>query len=248
MEDLLKQTAHRPWPLPEGPWIQKHTWANILFAHWPVPAAVLRPLVPARLELETWEGKAWVGITPFCITGARLRGVPPVPFLSTFPEVDVRTYVRFEGTPAVFYFSMNAPNPVVAAAARLVYHMPYVEAEVESEVQGERIWLRSYRADAETQRAEWEATYWPTSEPFTAEPGTRESFLIERWALFTVDGEGHVYRTDIHRQPWPVQTAAAEIRKCTLAEADGIPLPEERPLLHYSRGVDVLIWPPNRVR
>lgn len=248
MDDLLNHTEHRPFPLPAGPWVQKHTWANILFAHWPVPAEVLAPLVPSPLQIDTWEGSAWVGITPFCIQGARLRGVPPVPFLSTFPEVDVRTYVRREGVPAVFYFSMNAPNPVIAAAARLAYHMPYVAAEVGSSADGDRISVRSLRVGGEGPAADWDSTHWPVSEPFRAEPGAREYFLIERWALYTVDREGHLYRTDIHRQPWPVQRAAVEIRRNTVAGAHGIRLPDQAPLLHCSRGVDVLIWLPARVR
>lgn len=124
MSDLLEKTGHRPWPLPEGAWVLKQTWQNVLFAHWRVPVEIVRPLVPAPLEVETWDGSAWLGITPFCLSGVRLRGTPAVPFLSTFPEVDVRTYVRLEERPGVFYFGLEAPNPVIAAAARLVYHPP----------------------------------------------------------------------------------------------------------------------------
>jgi uncharacterized protein len=246
--DLMEQTDHRPWPLPEGPWIQEQTWGNILFAHWPVPPEAVRPLVPDKLELDTWEGEAWVGITPICITGLRLRGTPALPLLSTFPEVDVRTYVQLEGKPGVFYFTLEAPNPVVAAAARLVYHMPFVAAEVSQESDGETFHHRSCRTAGETGTVEWEASYHPVSEPFEARPGTREYFLIERWALYTVDGQGNIDRAEIHRLPWPVQRAQAEIRRNTLASACGIPLPHREPLLHFSQGVDVLIWPPAKVR
>lgn len=222
MRDLLEKTEHRPWPLPEGPWVQKHTWCNILFAHWAVPVEVVRPLVPQKLELDTWAGTARFAITPFCISGARLRGTPAVPFLSTFPEVDVRTYVRLDGKPRVFYFSLEAPNPVLTAAARLVYHMPYVEAEVTSEVEGESIRLRSCRTGRNGMAAEWEASYRPVSKPFEAKPGTLEYFLIERWALYTIDAKRGIRRAEIHRLPWPLQEAQAEIRNNTMAEANGI--------------------------
>src|SRR5437016_4218350 len=114
--DLTERVSHRPWPLPEGPWVQKQTWEDILFAHWPVPAETLRPLVPEPLEIDRFEGEAWVGFTPFRIRGLRLRGTPPLPGFSTFPESDLRTYVQLDGKPGVWYFSLYAPNAVVAAA------------------------------------------------------------------------------------------------------------------------------------
>src|SRR5688572_8937724 len=90
---MLGKVDHRPWPVPHGPWIMAQTWNDLLFAHWPVPVDMLRPLLPASLELDTYEGQAWLSITPFMLTGARPRWVPPVPGLSAFPELNVRTYV-----------------------------------------------------------------------------------------------------------------------------------------------------------
>ena len=247
MSELLDRTEHRPYPLPTGPWVQQQEWSNLLFAHWPAPVDVIRRLVPDRLEIELWEDTAWLGITAFCIRGARLRGTPALPLLSTFPEVDVRTYVRLGDRPGVFFLSLHAPNPVIAAAARLVYHMPYVGAAVTCEVEGDTVRLRSCREEAGGTPTEWDAAYRPTSEPFEAQPGTRDHFLIDRWALYTEDGEGRLYRAEIHRPPWQVQHAEAEILKNTLAEAHGIRLPEQEPLLHFSRGVDARIWLPEQV-
>jgi uncharacterized protein len=246
VRELLEKTAHRPWPLPRGPWVQKHTWSDVLFAHWQVPAEVVRPLVPEKLEVETRHGGAWVGISSFCMRGARLRGMPALPFFSTFPEVNIRTYVRLEDRPGVFFFSLNASNPLFTSAARLVYHMPYVRAEVSSERDGDSIHLRSSRA-GEGESAGWECSYRPVSGVFEAQPESLESFLVERWALYTADNRGRIDRVEFHRPPWPLQQAEAEIRKNSLAEARGIRLPPQAPRLLFSWGVDVLIWPPVRV-
>lgn len=246
--DLIEQIGHRPWPLPEGPWVQSQRWSNILFAHWPVLAADLRPRVPAPLELDTLEGEAWVGITPFCIRNLRLRGLPPLPLVSTFPEVDVRTYVRLDEKPGVFYFSLDAPNALVAAAAKMFYHMPYVTAEVEANTEGDHFHFRSRRERPDAPPVEFEGTYWPDSEVFRAEAGTREEWLIERWALYTVDREGEIDRVEIHRPPWPLQQAQAELRCESLAAANGLTLPGPPPMLHLSTGVESLIWLPKRAR
>jgi uncharacterized protein YqjF (DUF2071 family) len=247
MSDLLDRTEHRPYPLPQGPWVMQQAWQNILFAHWPVPVDLIRRLVPEGLEVDCCEGTACLGVTPFWIRGARLRGAPALPFLSTFPEVDVRTYVRYGVRPGVFFLSLHAPNPVVAAAARLVYHMPYVGADVDGEVERDTVWLRSCTGKLAAGPAEWEARYRPVSESFEAEPGTLEYFLMERWALYTVDREGCLHRSKIHRLPWQLQHASADIHKNTLAGAHGIDLPEREPLLHFSHGLDVLVWPPEKV-
>jgi uncharacterized protein YqjF (DUF2071 family) len=246
MSEPLENTAHRPWPLPRGPWVQKHTWSDVLFAHWPVPAEVVRPLVPEKLEVETRDGSAWVGISSFCMRGARLRGTPALPFFSTFPEVNIRTYVRLDDRPGVFFLSLNASSLLFTSAARLVYHMPYVRAEVSSKRDGESIHLRSRRG-GEGEPAEWECSYRPLPGVFEAQPGSLESFLVERWSLYTVDGRGRIDRVEFHRPPWPLQRAEAEIRKNALAEAHGIRLPPQAPHVLFSWGVDVLIWPPLRV-
>src|SRR5579859_5771812 len=128
MSANLEQIAHRPWPLPAGRWVMAQNWHDLLFAHWPLPAAILRPHVPARLEIETFGGQAWLGVVPFRMSGVRLRGTPAVPWLSAFPELNVRTYVVADGKPGVWFFSLDAANPMAVAIARAWFHLPYFRA------------------------------------------------------------------------------------------------------------------------
>ena len=91
---ILQMQAHRPWSLPSGPWVMAQQWLDLLFAHWPIPVETMRALVPAQLPLDTWDGSAWVGVVPFRMAGVRPRLTPAVPWLSAFPELNVRTYVK----------------------------------------------------------------------------------------------------------------------------------------------------------
>jgi uncharacterized protein YqjF (DUF2071 family) len=241
--ELLDHTAHRPWPLPKAPWVQQQRWNHLLFAHWPVPADSLRARLPPGLELDFYEGQAWLSIHPFVITDLRARGLPPIPGWSSFPEVDVRTYAVLNGKPGVWYFGMYAPRPLLAAAARLVYHMPYFAADVEASREGDRFQV-GCRADEDVGAAEWEAAYRPTSEARELAEGTLDHWLLERWAMFTADRSGAVHVTEIHRLPWLVREVEAEIRRNTLAASLGLDLPPDDALLHFSDGADVLIWPP----
>src|SRR5918992_4461493 len=129
-ETILGRTEHRPYPLPDGTWALGMSWRDLLFMHWPVRADFLRPLVPPALKLDTFDGSAWVGVVPFRMTGVRPRFVPPVPGMSAFPELNVRTYVTPAATkekPGVWFFSLDATNPLAVRAARWTYHLPYFD-------------------------------------------------------------------------------------------------------------------------
>src|SRR5215204_1401663 len=130
---ILDDTAHRPYPMPCGPWIMTQTWNDLLFAHWPVEAAVLRPLVPEAFELDRFNGQAWIGVVPFHMTNVAPRFVPALPWLSAFPELNVRTYVRAGGKPGVFFFSLDAGSTVAVGAARTLLNLPYFTAEMSVE-------------------------------------------------------------------------------------------------------------------
>src|SRR6266568_4326072 len=130
MTSVLKQIAHRPWPLPVGPWVMAQRWHDLLFAHWPVPAAELQHHIPTPLTIDTFNGQAWLAVVPFRMSGVRLRGTPAVPWLSAFPELNVRTYVKCEGRPGVWFFSLDAGNPLAVAIARAWFHLPYFRARM----------------------------------------------------------------------------------------------------------------------
>jgi uncharacterized protein DUF2071 len=103
MDPKLEEISHRPWPLPACRWVMAQSWHDLLFAHWPVDISALRKAVPSALAIDTYQGQAWLGVVPFRMSGVRLRGTPPVPWLSAFPELNVRTYVVAEGKPGVWF-------------------------------------------------------------------------------------------------------------------------------------------------
>jgi uncharacterized protein YqjF (DUF2071 family) len=243
---VLAAEGHRPWPRPSGEWVMGQTWEDLLFAHWPVEPAVLRAVVPPQIPLDTWEGSAWVGVTPFAVRGLRPRLAPPVPGLSAFAEINVRTYATIEGRPGVVFFSLDAASRVAVAAARRTYRLPYHRWKGSIErLDEDRVRFAGRRAAGPP--AAFDGDYGPTGARFTAERGTFEYFAVERYCLYTTDERGDVLRADIHHPPWPLQPAAAELRGNAMGEQLGLAL-EAEPRLHFARRQDVLFWPPQRVR
>lgn len=239
----LAVTSHRPWPMPSGPWIMYQRWQGLLFAHWPIDTARLRPHVPPPLVVDQHEGRAWIGITPFHLAALRGRLLPPLPGARAFPELNVRTYVRLGDRRGVFFFSLDAASRLAVGAARTLYALPYHHADMSIERRDE--WLH-YRCERDG-RASFDGRYRPVGRASTAAPGTLEHFLVERYALYAVPRPNRVHYADIQHPPWSIQPAEAEITKNTMAEAAGIRLPEREPLLHYAERQDVLVWPPRRI-
>jgi uncharacterized protein YqjF (DUF2071 family) len=239
---ILEQTAHRPWPLPDKPWIMKMTWLDLLFAHWAVDGALLASKVPAPLELDLFDGRAWVGIVPFHMTNVAPRGVPALPWLSAFPELNVRTYVRVGDRPGVYFFSLDAGNPLAVVVARTVFRLPYYSASMRVENTGGAIRYSSRRTSAKTPPPAFVGSYRPTGPVHAPAPGSLEYFLTERYCLYTVDSRSRVFRLEIHHPPWPLQAAEADITVNTMADAAGIRLPPETPLLHFAKRQDMVAW------
>lgn len=223
------------------------TWTNLLFAHWPVPEQTLRPLIPAGLHLEIYEGHAWLGITPFLITGLRPRAAPAIPGLSQFPEINVRTYVTAGGKPGVFFFSLDAESYFAVTVARALYSLPYFHARFALSIDGGAIDYESHRTDAGMPSAEFAATYRPTGDAVLSTPGTLTAWLTERYCLYAVDRRGTLHRAEIHHPPWPLRPVAAKIRRNTMTAPLNFPLPEVAPLLHFAEKLEVHVWAPERV-
>jgi uncharacterized protein len=220
----------------------KQTWHDLLFAHWPLPPSAIRPLVPSQLTLDTFDGQCWVAVTPFRLSGIRSRGLPPLPGLSRFPELNVRTYVTLGGKGGVYFFSLDAANLPAVWAARAFFHLPYFHAVMKSEERGGVIHYYSRRHRA---AAELRAHYAPRAGVQLRKPGSLEHWLTERYCLYTTH-KNQVYRAEIHHLPWPLQDAEAEFETNTVAAAAGIVLPEIAPLLSFARRLEVLIWPLQR--
>jgi uncharacterized protein YqjF (DUF2071 family) len=243
-DSILEITGHRPWPLPDAPWIMTQTWHDLLFAHWPVAAGELRALVPAGFEVDLHEGQAWAGVVPFRMTNVAPRGVPAMPWVSAFPELNVRTYVRVGGKPGVFFFSLDAGNALVAAAARTLFHLPYFAAEMSLETAADGfVDYHSRRTSADGPAAELRARYRPTGPVQHAVPGSLDYFLTERYCLFTLDSSRHPCIVEIHHPPWRLQPAEAELPVNTMAAAAGLRLADMAPVLHFSRRQDMVAWP-----
>ena len=217
------------------------TWHDLMFAHWAVEPAALRRVMPASIPLDTWNGKAWIGVTPFAIGGAHPRGIPPPPALASFPELNVRTYATIDGRPGIYFLSLDAASFAAVFGARRLYRLPYFRASMRIDVDGSgTVTYDSRRLHGP--RADFRATYGPTGPARAAKPGTLDWWLAERYCLYTVDEQQRPMRADIHHPPWPLQPATAEISRNTMLAPYGIELTGD-PLLHFARRQDVLIWP-----
>jgi uncharacterized protein len=233
---------HRPWPLPDRSWLMGQSWLDLLFAHWRVDEERLRRVVPPELELETIDGSAWIGITPFELRALRLRLTLPAPFVSAFPELNVRTYVTVDGKPGIYFLSLDAGSRLAVAAARRTYRFPYFLANMSVRRRGGQVEYRSSRIPGSGPAAGFAASYAPRGEPFAADPDSLEWKLTERYCAYTLDEEGRVLRAEIHHRPWELYRAEAEIAANTMTAPFGIEL-EGEPLLHLARRQDVVIWP-----
>ena len=219
------------------------TWHDLLFAHWPIDPAVLRPLVPPELTLDLFQGRCWIGVVPFRMSNIHLRYLPPIPGLSRFPELNVRTYVTLEGKAGVYFFSLDAANLLAVWAARTFYHLPYFHADMSCRSEGESI---TYSSSRRRETADFRGRYRPIKQVELALPGTVEYWLSERYCLYTTVGS-EVFRAEVHHCPWPLQAAEAEIEINTVAQAAGLPEFDHEPLLHFSRKLEVILWPLRRV-
>jgi uncharacterized protein YqjF (DUF2071 family) len=239
---IVTQVDHRPWPMPTAPWLMTQSWHNLLFAHWRVEVSTLRKLVPAAFELDLFNGEAWLGIVPFYMTNVGLRWTPSLPWLSSFPELNVRTYVRVADRPGVYFFSLDAGRRLAVAAARAFLNLPYFSAVMDVETRGDAVDYHCVRD--EKSPAAFEAEYSPTNRPFTAAVGSLEYFLTERYCLYHQTRRARPYRLEIHHPPWSLQPARAAIKTNTMAAASGVGIGDHPPVLHFARRQDVIAWAP----
>ena len=222
----------------------KQVWHELLFMHWPMLAEQLRPLVPPELEIESYDGSAWIGVVPFHMSGIRAHWMPPIPGVSAFPELNVRTYVRAGGKPGVWFFSLDAANSLAVATARRFYHLPYFRARMEATSgQHGEIQYDAHRTHSCAPSADFRGSYRAANDNvFQAKPGSLEYFFVERYCLYAAT-RGHIFRGEIDHAPWKLQPAEAETEINTMATASGITLPASKPLLHFVRRQEVRVWP-----
>jgi uncharacterized protein YqjF (DUF2071 family) len=205
----------------------------------------VRRHLPPHLTLDLFGGHAWIGIVPFAMTNVAPRGVPSVPLLSAFPELNVRTYVRVGDRPGIHFFSLDAGRAAAVQAARTLLNLPYHLARMRVTGRGDRIEYHS-RRQTESDAA-FSAVYGPAGQPFRAAVGSLEWFLTERYCLYHIDRRQRPYRLDIHHAPWRLQPATATLMRNTMAAVNGLTLPDSAPLLHFVKRQDTVAWLPTRI-
>lgn len=229
-------------------------WCDLAFLHWPIRPEAVRDLVPRGLEIDTYDGHAWIGVVPFRMEGVRLRGVPPLPTTHAFPEINVRTYVRAGGRAGVWFFSLDATSRLAVRGARVLYNLPYFDADivvgdVRPRSSGEAAALNAHWVQYESHRvhrgapqAQFVAHYGPVGQAYEAVPETLDHFLVERYCMFMHDERRGLGCLDIDHPPWPLQPGAADISINTMTRSAGIELPSAPPIVHFARALDVRAW------
>jgi uncharacterized protein YqjF (DUF2071 family) len=253
MLEYLVRTSHKPRPLPSGRWQMKQRWNDLLFAHWPIPASSLTPLIPEGMQVDVFHGSAWLGVMPFWMDRIKVRGLPLIPGSRSFPDLSLRTYVREErtGMPGIVCLSLDASNPVAAALGRAFYRLPYHWANMHLEERAEREFSFYSQRRFAPQPVIFKARYrglGPSRRLAECKAGSLEYFLMERYCLFSRNRLGQAIRASLHQVSWPLEEAEAEIEQNDLAGVLGIRLPEQPPVLHYSRRLAVYVWPAELVR
>ncbi len=246
MNPFLPNAALPSHGHPRG-WVMAMDWEDLLFMHWPVDAGHLRRLIPQGLQLDLHQGQAWIGVVPFRMSGVRPRYFPRLPGLHAFPELNVRTYVTRNGIPGVWFFSLDAANPVAVRAARRFFHLPYFDADMRATRTEDGFAYSSRRTHKGAAPAVLETTWVPTGPVYRAADGTLEDWLTARYCLYAADDEGALFRCSIHHKPWRLQAATAITAVNTMTEQIGLKLPDIPPLLHHSEKTEVVAWMPERL-
>jgi uncharacterized protein YqjF (DUF2071 family) len=241
--------SDRPWPAPARAWDLAMRWHDLLFLHWRIAPELLRAKVPAELEVETFDGSAWLAVVPFRMSNVRRRGMPGLPWISAFPELNVRTYVTRGGRPGVWFFSLDAANPLAVRFARSHFHLPYFDARMRCVAKGGAVEYASTRTHADDAQAAahlpaaaFRASWRPAGPLFHARAGTLEHFLTARYCLYAQAPDGALLRGEIDHSRWPLRVAAPTVAHDTMVAAHGFAAPAEAPLAHCVEQLDVVGW------
>ncbi|KAB7707843.1 DUF2071 domain-containing protein [Bacillus aerolatus] len=244
MHEAFFHLKHRPIPLPHSSWIMTQTWSNVLFMHWPVHPEALRCFLPASLTLDLYGGAAWLGIVTFKVDGMRARGLPLLPFLHSFLQLNVRTYVLHEGVPGVYFFNLDINHLPSVFGAKVLYAVPFRKAKSDFHVNKSFHFHSTYSSDERLE--ELDVLYRPASQPYFGQPGTFGHWAAERYCLFT-ERMNKLYRGDIHHTKWALQKAEASINDNTVAPFLSRKYFQQEPVLHFSKVKKAFFWPLQKV-
>jgi len=246
----------RNWDPPSRGAFMRMSWFDLLFMHYKVDAAALQDLLPDSVELDTFDGEAWLGIVPFRMADVAPRWVPNLPLVlplvSRFPELNVRTYVTIDGKPGVWFFSLDATSKIAVRAARWLFHLNYVDASINftkasKHCPGKWIQYHSVRTDPTAPPAELHCEYRPVGHRFFAKPQSLVHWLTARYCLYTTDSQGQLFRGEINHQPWQLRDAQSIVHTNTMTDSLGLELGDQKPLLHFAKETKVVAWSLDRV-
>lgn len=241
----LKELEHRPWEMPKNPWIWRQSWKELSFLHFPVAVEELKKRVPQALEIDSFEGTAWVSLVPFFMEDVMMRNLPSIYPFKKFPELNARTYVKYGGKTGVYFFSLDASSLNFVLGGRIAFNLPYYLAKmkIEKKKQG-HYHYQSQRRFANKQQFDVEIQYDDAS--FSAEKGSFEHWVAERYCLFTAN-QKKVSCVEVHHAPWQLHHASCKIHANDLLKTLGIQPLQQEPICHFSPGVDVIAWHPEKL-
>jgi uncharacterized protein YqjF (DUF2071 family) len=218
------------------------TWHELLFMHWPVEVSQLRSLIPSPLELDTFEGRAWISIVPFRMSGVAPRLCPNLPWLSAFPELNVRTYVTDGQRGGVWFFSLDATNPIAVRVARRQFYLSYMDARITMQRGDDGIRYISHRTHRGEPAAELDVTYWPLGETRTTTPGTLEHWLTARYCMYMANRRGQLFIGEIDHAPWELQSAQVTVHRNTMTHWLNLDTDTPPPHVQYAHLTQVRAW------
>ncbi len=238
---MIAHQTDRQWPLPGRSHAMRMGWHDLLFAHWTFAPESVARLLPEGIQLDTYDGRAWLGVVPFRMTDVAPRFVPAMPWVSAFPELNVRTYVTCDGKPGVWFFSLDATNPLAVRVARKFFHLPYMDARQSIRLADDWYHYKSQRTHRNEPAAIFEAKYRPTGDIFNAQPDTLEYWLTARYCLYVANARGQIMRGEIDHPPWQLQRAELQITSNTLLDSLALK-PDGEPHLLFSKAIHVKAW------
>jgi uncharacterized protein YqjF (DUF2071 family) len=245
MHPSLRHLEHRPWTLPASPWKWRQSWLDLAFLHYPIAPEILRPLIPPQLRLQEFNGSAWLGLVPFRMSGVGRRYLPDAPYLSAFPELNLRTYVEAaDGTSGVWFFSLDADSWPITFGGRNFYGLPYHRSRMSHSLSHDG-W-HNFSSIRLSSSVTFQGRYRPKGESFYSKPGSFEHWLTERYCLYS-QKRGQLLRVDVHHAPWLLHEADVIIDKSSILSAAGFPEIQEPPIAHFSPGVHVISYDTQRL-
>lgn len=244
--ELLRIKEHRPISAPDSPWVMQQVWKDLLFLHYKIPYDLLRNFVPPSLHLDQFEGECWISISPFKMRNVRLRYFPPIPSAYNFLELNLRTYVKYQGRPGIYFFSLDTSSTIAALAARIVF-LPYFRASMYMKYACGHFNFKSYRKSSNNS-ATFKVAYSPSTKKFIADKGTLNYWLVERYCMFQEIQGKRIISIDIHHLQWILHKANADVSENTLAESVGFTIPDQQPIIHFAKYQKVLVWAPRLVK